>query len=79
MHATYGIQCGYELGYLNDLALSKKKWVPHKTFYFVPPSVWIQKCLSDSAFCKLVNKPVATETTVANEWNEMRDIFDGNI
>ena len=63
----------------SGLVQEEIKWVPHKTFYFVPPSVWIQKFLSDSAFCKLVNKPVATETTVANEWNGMRDTFDGNI
>ena len=32
------LKCGYELGHMKNLAFSKKKWVPYKTFHFVPPS-----------------------------------------
>ena len=58
-HAIFGKQCGYEVGDMKNLAFYKKKWVPHKTFHFVPPSVWIQRFLSDPTFCKLINWPVA--------------------
>lgn len=72
-HAISGKQCGYELGHMKNLAFSKNKWVPHKTFYFVPPSVWIQRFLSDPTFCKLINRPVAAIA------NDLRDITEGNI
>ena len=74
-HAIFGKQCGYELGYMKNLAFSKTKWVPHKTFYFVPPSVWIQRFMSDPTFCKLINRPASASAIV----NDMRDITDGNI
>ena len=58
---------------MKNLAFSKNKWVPQKTFYFVPPSVWIQRFLSDPNFCKLINRSFAAIA------NDMRDIPDGNI
>ena len=56
IHAIFGKQCGYALGSITNLAFSKKKWVPHKTVNFVPPSVRIQRFLSDSSFFKLINR-----------------------
>ena len=39
----------------------------------MPPSVWIERFLSDPRFCKLINRPVAKKV------NDMQDITDGNI
>ena len=37
------LKCGYELGHMKNLVFSKKKWVPYKTFHFVPPSSVLDK------------------------------------
>ena len=47
--------------------------MPHKTLYFVPPSVWIHRFISDPTFCKLINRSASAIV------NDMRDITDGNI
>ena len=76
-HVAFGKKCDYELGYYKNMAfLIKKKWVPHKTFYFVPPSAWITKFLSDETFNMLITKPMAP-TGLPD--NVMMDIADGNI
>ena len=48
--------------------------MPHKTFYFVPPSAWITKFLSDETFNMLITKPMAP-TGLPD--NVMMDIADG--
>ena len=75
-HVTFGKRCGHELGYFKNMAFLKKTWVPHKTFYFVPPSAWITKFLSDSTFKTLIGKPMAPRGLPDNV---MMDIVDGNV
>ena len=58
------------------MAFLNKKWVPHKTFYFVPPSAWITKFLSDETFNTLITKPMAP-TGLPD--NVMMDIVDGKV
>ena len=69
-------KCGHELGYYNHLAFSRQKWIPHKTFQFVPPSLWLKHMFNDTTFCKLLSAPKdVSDPTV----NEMKDVFDGQI
>ena len=75
-HVTFGKRCGYELGYFENMAFLKKKWMPHKTFYFVPPSAWITKFLSDSTFNTLIAKPMAPTGLPGSV---MMDIVDGKV
>ena len=75
-HVTFGKRCGYELGYFKNMAFLKKTWIPHKTFYFVPPSAWITKFLSDSTFNTLIAKPMAPTGLPGSV---MMDIVDGKV
>ena len=72
----FGKQCGCELGYYKHIAFSKEKWIPHKTFYFVPPSQWLKHMFNDETFTKLLSAP---KDVSDQDTNEMKDVFDGQM
>ena len=71
----FGKRCGHELGYYKNLAFSRQKWVPHKTFHFLPPSQWLKHMFNDTTFCQLIASKDTSDSTA----NEMKDVYDGQI
>ena len=72
----FGKRCCCELGYNKHMAFSKDKWIPHKTFHFVPPSQWLKHMFNDETFCKLLSAPrdISDPATI-----EMQDVIDGQM
>ena len=44
---SFGKVCSTSLGYYRDLARGKRKWIPHKTFHFIPPSASLKNMFND--------------------------------
>ena len=57
------------------MAFGKTKWIPHKLYHFVAPSVWLKHMYNNASFCKLIQK--ASEKL--SSANILDDIKDGEV
>ena len=56
------------------MAFGKTKWIPHKLYHFVAPSVWLKHMYNNASFCKLIQKASEKLST-----NVLEDIKDGEV
>ena len=71
----FGKMCCCELGYTKKMAFSKTKWIPHKLYHFVAPSVWLTHMYNNTSFCKLLQQASDKPSSA----NVLEGIKDGEV
>lgn len=74
-NVLFGKVCGTSLGYYKNLVRGKRKWIPYKTFQFIPPSSTLTKMFSSSKFNALLDRK--REMMPASD--VIQDVMDGRV